>query len=135
MYPSLVQPIAGGYERAVGGIHLLPVQGDCAKGLIVCLGRHIIELFLLRLADRRGAGNELLNCRFVFLFCVPGLTVRADGVRSPRLIFSPTLAYFGHGTAGRVKFGVAVGRSSQQPAFGLKAKACFWLVVPLKPPN
>ena len=109
VYPSLVQPIAGGYERAVGGIHLLPVQGDCAKGLIVCLGRHIIELFLLRLADRRGAGNELLNCRFVFLFCVPGLTVRADGVRSPRLIFLAAIV-FCHVTAGPVKSGVVSGR-------------------------
>ena len=41
LYFSLVQPIAGGYERAVGGIHLLPVQGDCAEGLSVCFGRHL----------------------------------------------------------------------------------------------
>ena len=36
-----------------------------------------IELLLLRIADRRGGGDELLNCWFVFLFGVPGLTFRA----------------------------------------------------------
>ena len=41
--------IAGGYERTVGVVHFLPVQGKCAEGLTVCLCRHSYVLRLLLL--------------------------------------------------------------------------------------
>ena len=78
LYSSLVQFIASGYERAVAGIHILPVQGDCAEGLIVCLGRHIYILSYSYCASPTdGGGDEVLNRWFVFLFAVPGLTFGA----------------------------------------------------------